>query len=63
MSKEGWNVNEDKKGKEHIDYYDKDPREDDHSSIHITSDPETGEGKIKETYRDSDGNKEIRDIA
>ena len=58
MSKEGWNAHTDKNGKEHADYYDKDPRESDHSSVHITFDPETGKGTIKETYRDSDGNKE-----
>ena len=58
MSDKGWNAHEDKNGKDHIDYYDKSPRESDHSSIHITYDSETGKGSIKETYRDSDGGKD-----
>ena len=40
MSKEGWNAHTDKNGKEHADYYDKNPRESDHSSVHITIDSE-----------------------
>lgn len=40
MSKEGWNEHTDKNGKEHADYYDKNPRESDHSSVHITFDSE-----------------------
>lgn len=49
----------DKKGKDHISFYDKDPKEKDHESIHINWKSSAGKGTIVE----SDGiNKTITDI-
>lgn len=52
-------VNTDKRGKDHISFYDKDPKEPDHSSIHINWDSETGKGSITDT---TSGDKETTDI-
>ena len=51
-------VHTDKRGKDHIDIYDNDPR-DSHSSIHINWDSDTGKGNIVDT---TDGDKETTDI-
>lgn len=52
-------VHTDKRGKDHIDIYDNDPR-DSHSSIHINWDSDTGKGNIVDT---TDGDKETTDIS
>ena len=52
-------VHSDKNGKDHVDFYDRDPRGD-HSSIHINYDSSTGYGTI--TEKDEDGSKEKTDI-
>ena len=49
----------DKKGKDHISIYDKNPKEDNHSSIHINIDTNTGKGKIVDTTKEE---KEVTDI-
>ncbi len=49
----------DKNGKDHISIYDKNPKEDDHSSIHINIDTNTGKGNIVDTTNDE---KEVTDI-
>ena len=48
----------DKRGIDHISFYDNDP-EDDHSSIHINYNSETGEGKIVDT---TSGTKETTSV-
>jgi len=52
-------VHTDKSGKDHIDIYDNDPKEE-HSSIHINWDSNTGKGSIVDT---TNGNKETTDIS
>lgn len=52
-------VHTDKKGKDHVDFYDKDPRDDSHESIHINWDSNTGKGNITDT---TNGDKERTDI-
>ncbi len=53
-----FDVHTDKRGNDHIDVYDNDPRED-HESIHIKFDSRTGSGTIVDT---TDGTKETTDI-
>ena len=53
-------THKDKYGKDHIDIYDKDPKDDSHSSIHINIDTDTGKGKIVDT---TDGDKEETDVS
>ncbi len=53
-------VHTDKNGKDHIDIYDKDPKESDHGSIHINWDSESGKGTIVDT---TDGEKETADVS
>lgn len=48
----------DKNGKDHIDIYDKNPKEKDHKSIHINIDTNTGKGQIVDT---TNGEKEVTD--
>lgn len=52
-------VHTDKRGKEHIDIYTNDPKEE-HESIHINWDSNTGNGNIVDT---TDGTKETTDIS
>ena len=52
-------VHTDKNGKDHIDFYDRDPRQD-HSSIHIGWDSNTGKGSITDT---TSGSKERTDTS
>ena len=52
-------VHTDKRGKDHIDVYDNDPK-DSHSSIHINWDSDTGKGNIVDT---TDGDKETTDVS
>lgn len=51
-------VHEDKKGKDHIDIYDGDPKGE-HTSIHINWDSDTGKGTIVDT---TNGDKETTNI-
>lgn len=53
-------VNTDKRGKDHISIYDKDPKDPDHSSIHINWDSNTGKGSITDT---TNGSKETTDTS
>lgn len=53
-------VTTDKRGKEHIDIYDKDPREPEHKSIHIKLDTDKGTGKIVDTTNEG---KETTDVS
>lgn len=53
-------VHTDKSGKDHVSFYDKDPSDPSHSSIHINWDSETGKGSIVDT---TDGDKESTDIS
>lgn len=53
-------VNTDKRGKDHISIYDKDPKDSDHSSIHINWDSNTGKGSITDT---TNGSKETTDTS
>lgn len=53
-------VHTDKSGKDHVSFYDKDPSDSSHSSIHINWDSETGKGSIVDT---TDGDKESTDIS
>lgn len=46
-------VHDDKKGKSHINIYDKNPKEKDHKSTHINLDTKTGSGTI--IQKDEDG--------
>lgn len=57
MSDKEIRVHTDKKGKDHIDIYSNDPREE-HTSIHININTETGKGKIVDT---TEGTKETTD--
>ena len=52
-------VQTDKNGKDHIDFYDKDPKDPDHKSIHIDWDSSTGKGKIVDN---TSGSKETTDV-
>ncbi len=52
-------VHTDKNGKDHVDIYDKDPKDPSHTSIHIDWDSSTGKGKIVDT---TNGSKETTDI-
>ena len=52
-------VHTDKKGKDHINIYDKDPKDPDHTSIHINWDSKTGKGTIVDT---TNGSKETTDV-
>lgn len=49
----------DKNGKDHVNFYDKNPKEPDHKSIHINWDSETGKGTIVDT---TSGSKEPTDV-
>ena len=49
----------DKNNREHISFYDKDPKLDDHKSIHINWDSSTGKGTIVDT---TSGEKETTDV-
>ena len=53
-------VHTDKSGKDHVSFYDKDPSDSNHSSIHINWDSETGKGSIVDT---TSGEKESTDIS
>lgn len=53
------NVHTDKRGKDHIDIYSNDPKED-HTSIHINWNSTTGKGSITDT---TNGSKETTDIS
>ena len=44
-------VTTDKRGKDHVDIYDKSPRDPSHKSIHIGFDSNTGKGSIKDTTK------------
>ena len=44
-------VTTDKRGKDHVDIYDKSPRDPSHKSIHIGYDSNTGKGSIKDTTK------------
>lgn len=50
----------DKSGKDHVSFYDKDPSDSSHSSIHVNWDSETGKGSIVDTIS---GDKESTDIS
>ena len=50
----------DKSGKDHVSFYDKDPSDSSHSSIHVNWDSETGKGSIVDT---TSGDKESTDIS
>ncbi len=52
-------VNEDKRGKSHINIYDKDPQDPTHKSIHINIDKNTDKGNIVDT---TNGSKETTDV-
>lgn len=52
-------VHTDKSGKDHVSFYDKDPSDPDHDSIHINWDSETGKGVIVDT---TNGSKESTTI-
>ena len=52
-------VHTDKRGKDHIDIYTNDPKEE-HESIHINWDSDTGKGNIVDT---TDGDKETTDVS
>ena len=52
-------VHTDKNGKDHIDFYDKDPSDKSHESIHINWDSNTGSGNIVDT---TDDDKETTDV-
>lgn len=43
------NVHTDKKGTDHIDFYDRNPSDPNHVSIHINLDTDTGRGSIVDT--------------
>lgn len=51
-------VNEDKRGKDHINIYSDDPQNPDHTSIHINIDTKSGSGNITDT---TNGSKEMTD--
>ena len=53
-------VHTDKSGKDHLSFYDKDPSDSSHSSIHVNWDSETGKGSIVDT---TSGDKETTDIS
>jgi hypothetical protein len=53
-------VDTDKRGKDHISFYDSDPREEDHKSIHINYDSDSGKGQIVDT---TSGEKETTDTS
>ena len=53
-------VHTDKNGKDHVSFYDKDPSDSSHSSIHVNWDSETGKGSIVDT---TSGDKESTDIS
>ena len=50
----------DKSGKDHVSFYDEDPSDSSHSSIHVNWDSETGKGSIVDT---TSGDKESTDIS
>ena len=52
-------VHTDKGGKDHVSFYDKDPSDSSHNSIHINWDNKTGKGSIVDTTK---GNKETTNI-
>lgn len=52
-------VRTDKSGRDHVSFYDKDPQDKDHSSIHINWDSDTGKGSIVDT---TSGEKETTSI-
>lgn len=52
-------VHTDSRGREHIDIYDRDLSDSDHSSIHINWDSSAGSGSIVDT---TDGSKDTTDI-
>lgn len=52
-------VHTDRRGREHIDIYDRDLSDSDHSSIHINWDSSSGSGSIIDT---TDGSKDTTDI-
>jgi hypothetical protein len=53
-----FDVHTDKNGRDHISIYDKDPKDEDHSSIHINYDSDTGKGSITDT---TSGSKDTTD--
>lgn len=53
-------VHTDKRGRDHVDIYDKDPSDESHSSIHINWDSDTGKGTIVDT---TNGDKETTDVS
>ena len=53
-------VHTDKNGRDHIDIYDRDPRDSDHTSIHINYDSDSGNGNIVDT---TDGSKDTTDAS
>lgn len=53
-------VHTDKRGKDHVDIYDRNPRDPGHSSIHIDIDTNTGKGSITDT---TSGSKETTDTS
>lgn len=53
-------VHTDKSGKDHVSFYDKDPSDSSHSSIHVNWDSETGKGSVVDT---TSGDKESTDIS
>jgi hypothetical protein len=50
----------DKNGKDHVSFYDKDPSDKSHSSIHINWDSDTGKGNIVDN---TSGEKETTDVS
>ena len=43
------NVHTDRRGKDHIDFYDRDPKDPNHESIHIGWDSSSGKGSVRDT--------------
>lgn len=62
VNKEGVNIDihTDRRGKDHVDFYDRDPQDSSHESIHINWDSSTGKGNIHDTTGGSDTNTDIR---
>lgn len=48
------NVHTDRRGKDHIDIYDRNPRDPNHGSIHIGWDSNTGKGSVRDTTGGND---------
>lgn len=53
-------IHNDKRGKDHVDFYDRDPRDSSHESIHINWDSSTGKGNIHDTTGGGDTNTDIK---